>query len=99
MVKRRTQPRKTLLCRISVLWHDDDEISRSQSGMIEDRSLTGMGISVPYPIAIGTKVIVRGRVRELAGVVRHCRLNHAKYFIGIQLEREDKTWNHFGAGL
>lgn len=99
MSKRRVQPRRNLLSRISVLWEDENGFSRSQTGLVEDRSLSGMGVSLHYPIASGTKVVIRGRIRELAGVVRHCRLRRAKYFIGIQLDREDETWNHFGSGV
>ncbi len=67
MSLRRTQPRKTLICRISICWKDEDGVPSMQYGLVEDRSLCGLGISVPNPIPIGTKVRVRGRSKELAG--------------------------------
>ncbi len=68
-------------------------------GLLEDRSRHGVNICVSEPIAVGTKVTIRGRVRELDGVVRHCRYAAGKYFIGIRLDQEDPHWDRFGAGL
>jgi hypothetical protein len=47
MSLRRTQPRKTLICRISIYWKDEGGVPSMQSGLVEDRSLCGLGISVP----------------------------------------------------
>ena len=99
MPRHRAEPRKTLICRITVCWENEEGYITSQAGLLEDRSRSGVGITVLDPIAIGAKVRIRGRVQELAGTVRHCRLKGAKYFIGIQLEHEDATWNRFGVGL
>jgi len=44
-------------------------------------------------------VKIRGRTRELEGIVRYCRPKGANYFVGISLDNEDVTWNHVGAGL
>jgi hypothetical protein len=99
MSLRRTQPRKTLICRISVYWKDEGGVPSMQSGLVEDRSLCGLGISVPNPIPIGAKVQVRGRSKELAGVVRHCHAKGVNYLIGIRLDYEDVDWNRCCAGL
>jgi hypothetical protein len=71
----------------------------TQSGLLEDRSLSGVGFVVPDPIGVGTKVTVRGRVRELPGIVRYCRPKGAQYMVGVRLDQKDSTWNRFGAGL
>lgn len=68
-------------------------------GLVEDRSRHGVSICVPEAIEIGTRVKIRGRTRELEGTVRHCRSMAGKYFIGIHLDREDSSWDRFGAGL
>jgi hypothetical protein len=68
-------------------------------GLLEDRSPSGVGISVEQPIAVGTRVSIRGRVRELCGVVRYCRHIRGKYFVGVLLDDPDKLWDRFGAGL
>ena len=88
-----------MICRISVVWEDDAGFRTRQFGLLEDRSLSGVSICVPEPIAIGTKVTIRGRLRELAGIVRYCRPKGAEYFVGIRLDERDLGWASFGAGL
>ena len=99
MPRRRVEPRKTTICRISALWFDEEGAINSLTGLLEDRSRFGVGISVPEPIAVGTRVRICGRVRELRGIVRHCRYKSGKYFVGVHLDAEDKTWDRFGVGL
>jgi len=81
------------------MWRDPEGFPRVLTGLIEDRSYSGIGISIQEPIDIGTKVQIRGRLRELSGTVRYCRTRGAKYFVGIELDRKDTSWNRFGAGL
>jgi hypothetical protein len=99
MSPRRSEPRKTSISRISVAWEDQDGCPVNQTGLLEDRSRSGVGISVHAPIPVGTKVKIRGRVRELAGIVRHCRLHGEEYLVGLWLDKEDLSWKRFGAGL
>ena len=99
MPHRRTGPRKTQICGISALWTDEEGTVTRLAGLVEERSRYGVSICVPEPIEIGTKVKIRGRVRELQGTVRHCRYTAGEYFIGIQLDQEDPNWDRFGAGL
>jgi len=96
---RRNEPRKTLICRVFALWTDGEGTLTRLPGLVEDRSRYGISLCVPEPIEIGTKVKIRGRQRELEGTVRHCRAAEGKYFIGIQLDKEDASWDRFGAGL
>jgi hypothetical protein len=99
MARRRAQPRKTLLTRITTVCDGEEGYPVVQWGLLEDRSLSGVGISVPGAIPVGTKVTIRGRRRELAGIVRYCRLQGAKYLVGVKLDQEDATWDRFGSGL
>lgn len=99
MPRRRAEPRKTLICRIAALWTDEEGTLVNLTGLLEDRSRSGVGISVPEPIAVGTRVRIYGRVRELRGIVRHCRYKAGKYFVGVRLDDEDKSWDRFGIGL
>jgi PilZ domain len=99
MSHKRTQPRKIQICRICIYWKDQDGLPKVQSGLVEDRSLSGLGITVPDPIPIGTKVQVRGRAKELLGSVRHCRAKGINYLIGIRLDDEDADWNRSFAGI
>jgi hypothetical protein len=99
MPQRRSGPRKTQICRISAVWADEEGTVTRLAGLVEDRSRYGVSICVPEPIEIGTCVKIRGRTRELAGTVRHCRYSAGKYCIGIRLDREDVLWDRFGTGL
>ncbi len=87
------------MCRISVAWTDHRGIQQSQTGLLEDRSLAGAGISVIHPIPVGTKVTFRGRKRELVGTVRYCRRARHNYLVGIRLDERDEAWATIGAGL
>jgi hypothetical protein len=98
-MSRRLEPRKILICRISVSWEDQAGLPAMQVGLLEDRSLSGVGLCVPKPIAVGTKVKIRGRRRELAGIVQHCRPEGTEYFIGVRLDERDLGWAGIGAGL
>lgn len=99
MPRRRLEPRKTLICRIFALWMDEEGTLVNLAGLLEDRSRSGIGISLSEPIAVGTRVRIRGRAREFGGIVRYCRYQGGKYFIGIRLDDEDKSWDRFGIGL
>lgn len=87
------------MCRISVAWTDREGAQQTQTGLLEDRSLAGAGISVNHPIPVGTKVKFRGRKRELAGIVRYCRRGRINYLIGVRLDERDEAWATIGAGL
>jgi hypothetical protein len=99
MPEARTEPRKPFMCRISVVWEDQTGSPRTQTGLLEDWSTSGVGITVNGPIPVGTSVKIRGRRRELVGSVRHCRREERDYFVGIRLEGVDVAWANFGAGL
>jgi len=87
------------MCRISVAWEDADGSPKTQAGVLEDRSPNGAGVCVNKPVPVGTKVKIKGRRRELTGVVRHCRTEEFKYFVGIQLDAADSEWDSLGGGL
>jgi hypothetical protein len=88
-----------LICGVLVYCEDQTGLPMTQSGLLEDRSLSGVGISVAYPVGIGTKIRIRGRQRELVGIVRHCRAKGTSYFVGIRLDEQDAGWASFGVGL
>ncbi len=87
------------MCRISVVFEDSAGCPRTQTGLPEDRSFSGIGISVHKPISVGTKVKIKGRIRELAGLVQYGRPMGSKYAVGIRLDQQDMAWDSFGAGL
>lgn len=82
----RTEPRKMFMCRITVAWQDQTGDAQSQSGMLEDRSRSGAGISVNKPIPVGARVKILGKRVDLSGTVRYCRKEQLKYLVGIQYD-------------
>jgi len=99
MPRRRVESRKTLICRISVIWVAQEGAITTLTGFLEDRSRFGVGISLPEPIPVGTAVKIQGRMRELHRIVRHCRYEGGQYLVGVHLDAEDKAWDRFGVGL
>jgi hypothetical protein len=95
----RTEPRKVILCRITVTWESETEGAKSQSGLMEDRSRSGAGVSVDEPIPVGAAVKIRGRQRELAAVVKYCQRKNMRYLIGVQYEKADEAWADIRSGL
>jgi hypothetical protein len=73
------------MCRVAVNWEDQTG-PKTQTGMLEDRSPSGAGISLRKPIPAGTKVKIQENNRELAGIVRYCRPEEFGYFLGVRLD-------------
>jgi len=60
-------------------------------GMIEDKSISGLGIQVAKPIPVGTSVTVKFRNHQVAGIVRRCIKDGVGTLIGISFEQEPDT--------
>jgi PilZ domain len=99
MRRTRAEPRKVFLCRITITWESETDGLRSQTGLIEDRSRSGAGVTVDEPIPVGTIVKIRGRRRELAAVVKYCFRKSMRYVVGVEYEQADEAWSVIRAGL
>jgi hypothetical protein len=75
------------MCRISLVWEDHAGTPKTQAGLMEDRSLSGAGISVTEAIPVGTRVKFCVNGQELIGAVQYCRLNGFNYQVGVRLEK------------
>ena len=80
-------------------WQDNDGSSKTQPGLLENRSRSGVGITVTDPIPVGARVKFHGRGKERAGIVRYCRPGGLSFLVGIQLDEADGDWSAFGVGL
>lgn len=78
------------MCRIAITWEDETGGPRKQQAILEDKSSSGVGVSVKKAIPAGTRVNLRERDQERAGIVRYCRSDEMGYFIGIQFDKCDK---------
>jgi hypothetical protein len=56
------------------------------SGMIEDKSNSGLGIEVPRPIPIGTSVRIRLGKEMISAVVRRCCKTDFGSFVGVSFD-------------
>jgi hypothetical protein len=86
----RREPRRQVMCRIEITWEDEAGGLRNQQAMLEDKSVSGAGISARKAIPAGTRINLRERDQERAGVVRYCRPDEIGYLIGIQFDKSDK---------
>jgi len=95
----RSEPRKVFLCRITITWESETDGLKSQSGLLEDRSRSGAGVSVDDPIPVGTAVKIRGRKRELSAIVKYCYPKNMRYLVGVRYDEVDEGWATIRAGL
>jgi hypothetical protein len=79
------------MCRVAVNWKDQGGDAKTQAGMLEDRSPSGAGISLPKAIPAGTRIKIIENNRELAGTVRYCRPEDSGYFLGVQLDQSNES--------
>lgn len=99
MRRTRNEPRKVFLCRITITWKSETDGLKSQTGLLEDRSRSGAGVSVDDPIPVGTAVKIRGRKRELTAIVKYCYPKNMRYLVGVQYDEADDGWATIRAGF
>jgi hypothetical protein len=89
VAERRKDPRTPYISRAEVSWNNGNEEVRI-SGMIEDKSVSGLGIQVGKPIPVGTSITVRFGDRMAAGVVRRCVKLGVGVLIGMSFEADQR---------
>ena len=85
MPERRAAPRKVFMCRAEILYGQEQTVS----GMIEDRSASGLGIRVPKPLIPGMPVRVCFRDEMHPAVVKWCVKDQPGFFIGVVFPLND----------
>lgn len=81
--RRRYVGRPVLVC-----WRDREVPRQSDDGFCEDLSSGGMGLDLPFPLAIGTRVNLRMSEAKLSrsGVVRRCARAQRGFAVGVQFD-------------
>jgi hypothetical protein len=67
------------MCRAQILYGQEQTVS----GMIEDRSVSGLGIRVPKPLPLRMPVRVCFRDEMHPAIVRRCVEDQPGFFIGV----------------
>ena len=87
LAERRKHERTPFVSRTEVSW-SSDEGELTIPGMIEDKSISGLGIHTAKPIPPGTWVKVKFRDQMLLAVVRRCIKVPLGFLIGVSFEQE-----------
>jgi hypothetical protein len=67
------------MCRAQIAYGDDQTVS----AMIEDRSVSGLGIRVSRPLPLGMPIRVCFRDEMHSAIVRRCVRDQPGFFIGV----------------
>lgn len=85
MSDRRREERKVILRRVELFWTSTDGERCSAGGVMEDRSISGMGIRTPVVLSVGTVVQVRVGNETYPATVARCVRAGLERFIGLRL--------------
>ena len=80
--ERRKDPRIPYIARTQIIW-DSPNGEISLAGMIEDKSISGLGIEVSRAIPVGASVRVRLGNETISAVVRRCIRTGFGNFVGV----------------
>ena len=83
--ERRKDPRIPYIARTQIIW-DSPNGEISLTGMIEDKSVSGLGIEVSRAIPVGTSVRIRLGNQMISAVVRRCIKTDFGSFVGVSFE-------------
>jgi hypothetical protein len=79
------------VAKVEVSWDSQGE-SGSLSGLIEDRSASGIGIQVPKPLPLGTRILVKLHEQELSAIVRRCIRAEFGFLVGASFEMPEERF-------
>ncbi|MFL6449569.1 MAG: PilZ domain-containing protein [Bryobacteraceae bacterium] len=82
VAERRRHPRTQYVSRTEVTWSSDTNEVKIP-GMIEDRSVSGLGIQAGKPIPVGTRATVLFRNQMVKVEVRRCVKVNPGFLIGV----------------
>lgn len=85
MIEHRTEPRRDYIAQVRILFQSDSGEPCIITGLIEDRSQSGLGIRVRRPLTVGTKIdVVLGGVASRYEIKR-CIHSGMEYLVGVRL--------------
>jgi hypothetical protein len=82
---KRREPRRAFISRVELQWEDPDGSTRRADAIIEDKSLSGLGMRLHKSIPVGTRVLIKQGTQELGGIVKHCISEGYEYIVGVKL--------------
>ena len=81
---KRSEPRSDYFARVQVRVQSENGGAATLSGMIEDRSKSGLGIRVRTPVPVGTEISVLQGSTVLRYEVRRCIRNGMEFLLGAR---------------
>lgn len=78
------EPRTRVMISVEVSWEDQSGALRAITARMENKSNGGACIRVDTPVAIGSKLGIRGRWDQFSGTARYCVGDDGSYLVGIQ---------------
>lgn len=85
---RRRHPRTLYFARTELVVCDSQRGEVLLSGMIEDKSESGLGVQLSRPIPLGTQVLIKVADKMVPAVVRRCIKGKFGSFIGVSFEAD-----------
>jgi len=89
MADQRIAPRRLFMCRADLAWSCDGQ-SKKLSGMVEDRSKSGLGIQVPKSVPVGTQMTIQFNNEIHSAIVKRCIRSELGFFIGVAFAGESR---------
>lgn len=85
MIEHRMEPRRDYIAQVQISFQSDGGERCSITGLIEDRSQSGLGIRVKKPLAVGTEIdVFRGGVTSRYEIKR-CVQSGMEYLLGVRM--------------
>lgn len=83
---------KRVLCSdlVQVDWSDAAGHMCSEIVILENLSLSGVGLFTGVPIPLETEVHIHGQEAQLTGRVKQCRFRENGYVIGLELDEQSR---------
>lgn len=84
---------KRLLCSdlVQLSWRDEKRRSYREVAILENLSLSGVGLFTGVPLPLETHIDMAGADAVLRGKVKQCAFRENGYVVGIELD-EDSKW-------
>jgi hypothetical protein len=74
------------MAKAELSWEDQSGTSHGAPAMIEDTSVHGACIRVGTKFLVGSRLLIKRRTENFAGVVKYCRRDGEEFVIGVQRE-------------
>lgn len=73
---------------VLISWRDRVGLRQSDDGFCQDISAGGMGLDLPFPLRVGTRLKLRISEAQLSysGIVKRCTRTGPRYLVGVQCD-------------